>query len=286
MKLPKNPIWPVQASWKFDGEGGNDGGGGETTPHWAGDAEHQKWASEKGFKDSQSVVKAHRELASRHWAGDDKDQQAYVDKKGVKDAPSLVKMYRELEKKTGTMIGLPAEDANDVDFEKFASKVRGRNIGEYKADLPEGLPEGTYDEGLGEAMKQSAFDVGIPPRMFKQIWGTYWKAVGAQIKELDAKAAEIKAEDEKTMHVKWGKDYDEFNALSDRAQEKMGVKELFEKIGIASHPLVKMAFHQMSEHLEEMKPPDVKGGKGKEESEGSEGEWFTDYSDVEDKKVS
>lgn len=280
MKLPKNPIWPTMASWRFEGEGGEPGGG--ETPHWAGDADHQKWAAEKGFKDSASVVKAHRELTSKHWAGDNKELQNYVDTKGYKDAASITSAYRDLEKKLGTMIPAPADDANNVDYEKFASKLRGRNLGAYTADLPKDLPEDTYDENLGNAMKQAAFDIGVPPRMFKQLWDQFWKAQGAQLKMLDDEGAKNKAEDEKTMRLKWGKDYDANLELATRAMEKVGVKGLFEQLGIHTHPLLQVAFHQMSEFLGEMKPPDAKDGKEGEEEMG----WFTEYPSVGKNKAS
>ena len=279
MKLPKNPIWPVMASWKFEGDGGGDGGdggGGGEGSHWAGsDVALQTWASDNGFKDAASVAKAHRDLTSKHWAGDDKDLQAYVDKKGLKDAASMTKVYRDMETKMGTMVGLPADDANDVAYEKFASKLRGRNVGEYGGVAPEGLPDGVFDEGLAGAMSQGAFDIGLPSKMYKQLESIFWKAQGAQIAELDAKAAEIKAADEKTMRAAWpGGDYAANTALADRAMEKTGLKDLFTQLGIATHPAVQVALHQMSQYLEEMKPPDSKGG---DDSGGEEGAWFTDY---------
>jgi len=59
----------------------------------------------------------------------------------------------------------------------------------------------------------------------------------------------------------------------------MGVKELLKQFGIDTHPLVQVAFAQMSGFLEEMKPPDGKGG-----SEGeSKSKWFTDYSEIKKK---
>ena len=279
MKLPKNPLWPIQPSWKFDGDpGGDPGGGGDPAPHWAGDADHQKWAKEEGFNDSASVVKAHRDLTGKHWAGEDKDLQAYVDKKGIKDAGAAMKVYRDMETKMGTMVGLPGEDATDEDWDKFASKLRPRNVAAYADAAPKGIPEDVYDEGMAAVMKQAAYDIGIPPKLFSSLWSRYWLAVGSQVKDLDDKAAEIKADDEKTMRVAWKKDYDANVELANRAMEKTGLKELFTSLGIASHPLVQTAFHHFSESLEEFKPPDGKGGKKTEEG----GEWFAgDYSYLE-----
>jgi len=289
MRLLKNPLWPIMASWRFadgadgtDGADGADGGGGGKVSHWAGDDVALKtWADDKGFKDAASAAKAYKESSSKHWVGDDKDLQAYVDKKGLKDAGSVTKIYQDLEKKMGAMIGLPSEDANDVAYEKFAGKLRGRNVGEYAAALPEGLPEDVFDENLAGAIRQGAFDIGIPPKMYKQMEGLYWKAVGAQVKELDEKASEIKGEDEKTMRVKWGSDYDKNMELSGRAMEKTGVKDILKSVGLDTHPVIRMAFHQMSENLEEMSPPDSKGvSDGSGESEGA---WYTDYPEVKRK---
>jgi hypothetical protein len=208
----------------FDNEGG-EGGGGEGD-HWAGDEDLANFADEKGFKSAADVVKAHKDLTSKHWAGDDKDLTAFADTKGWKDGATALTAYRELEKKMGSMAPIPGADASDEDYEKFAAKLRGRNVGEYADVAPEGLPEDVYDEGLATSMKNAALEAGIPPRMFSKVWGAYWKAVGEQVADLDKKATEVRTEDEKTMRVKWGTDYDSNLALAGRAMEKTGAGNL------------------------------------------------------------
>ena len=262
MKLPKNPLWPVQGWWRFaddsDDDGGDDGGGG----------------GEPVVKDDKKAVV--KPLA--HWVGEDKDLQGYVDKKGYKDAASVVKAYRDWEKKQGAMVTLPGVDAKDEDWAKFADKLRPRNAGEYAIGKLD-LPDGARDDAIEAAMDAYAHEQGWPAKWWKAAKTRLFETYGKQIADLDTEATRIKAEDEKTMRLKWGQDYDGNIAMSDRAMQKMGVKELLKQFGIDTHPLVQVAFAQMSGFLEEMKPPDGKGGSEEE----SKSKWFTDYSEIKKK---
>jgi hypothetical protein len=253
----------------FQGDDDPGGGGG----HWLGDdADLKTFVEEKGYKTPADVVKAHKELTSL---------QDWVGKKGYKDAASVATAYREMEKKQGTMVSIPDGKASDEDYEKFAAKVRPRNAGEYNISPPDGLPEDVYDSAFAERIAAKALARGIPKRMFDGLFQDYLSEIGADITQLDAKAAEVKAEDEKTMRLKWGTEYDANIALADRALEKTNLKELFSQFGIATHPLVQVAFQQMAGYLEEMKPPDGKGGA----PGGEEDQWFTEYEGVGPKKT-
>jgi len=256
MKLLKDPLWPMKAWTVFAIDDDLDAGGG-------------------GGGDDNDTHDTPAAKPSAHWVGEDKDLQGYVDKKGYKDPASVTSAYRELEKKFGGMTTVPDAKATDDDWEKFAGKLRPRNVGEYADVAPEGLPEDIYDENLSTAMKQAAFDIGIPPKMFSRLWGQYWQSVGDQVKGLDNKATEIKTQDEKTMRVKWGNDYDANTKLADRTLEKTGLKDLFKQFGIDSHPLVLSVFHHLSQHMEEMQPPGAKGGEPEDKPQ-----WFTDYKGV------
>jgi hypothetical protein len=219
------------------------------------------------------------EDTGEHWAGEDKDLQSFAETKGFKDGATALTAYRELEKLQGKMVTLPGEDATDDDWDKFTGKLRPRNVGAYADQAPEGLPEGTYDEGIAAVMKQAAHDAGIPPKLFSKLWGKYWETVGGQLADLDTKAAQMRTDDEKTQREAWGTEFDKNLMVAERAMEKTGAKELLMSFGIDTHPVMRNVFHQLGLTLEESQPP-TPGGGDSEEAQA----WFTDYAGVGEKK--
>lgn len=227
-----------------DGDGGDAGGGGE-----------------------------------EHWAGDLSKDTAYDSlTKNYKTQEEQFKGHMEAVRKMGTMSGIPNDKSSDDDWDSFTAKTRPRNVGDYKDVTPEGLPEGVYDEGMAGVMKQAAHDAGIPTRQFTQQWNKYWEVVGAQTKDLDEKAADIRTADEKTVRSSWGVDYEKNTKLAASAFEKTGVAEFLIANGMNTHPGMLVLGHHAAIQLGEM---EAAGGGGKG-SEGKDIPWHGGYPEVKD----
>ena len=94
---------------------------------------------------------------------------------GSVNVDALVKSYTELEKKIGTMVSVPNDNADDATREKFNRAI---GVPENANDYPSNA---LFDD---ESIKQKSHDIGLTKNQVEQIYGLAEKFLSPVINEL------------------------------------------------------------------------------------------------------
>ena len=94
---------------------------------------------------------------------------------GSVNVDALVKSYTELEKKIGTMVSVPNDNADDATREKFNRAIGvPKNANDYPSNA-------LFDD---ESIKQKFHDIGLTKTQVEQIYGLAEKFLSPVINEL------------------------------------------------------------------------------------------------------
>jgi hypothetical protein len=208
---------------------------------------------------------------------EDGDVLEFIEKKGFKSVSDPITAYRELEKKQGSMVTVPGEDASVDDINSYLSRIAPK--GDYESDkisdLVSDMPEGAYDEDIDKTIIDFAKASKLPKHIESAMRKAFFVKQSEIVKDLDSKAENIKKEDEKARREIWKGDYDKNMVLSSKAMEKTKCADLLKKFGLDGHPNIRGAFLMLSKQLEETKT-ETGGSDTSEKGES----WFTDYSET------
>lgn len=150
---------------------------------------------------------------------EDPDLKGYVEKKGWKDPVETVKSYREIEKKQGTSISLPKENATPEEVNAFYSKLgRPETPEAYQLPVPEG-----QDATLAQNMSKIMFDNGVPAKS-AQALATAWNEYQAQqAQAYEAEQEKIAEQQAENLKKEWGAKYETNEVIAKNAVKAFGV---------------------------------------------------------------
>lgn len=192
---------------------------------------------------------------------DDTGKNKVGDLADHKDVAGIVKSYMNGQKLLGTAIQPLADDASDEDKRAYHTKQGCPEKADgYEVKIPD-MPDGMgFDEDLMTAMKQYAFDTGMPKTRFEglamkllegQIAAHTKRVEAAKIEQdkvdEEAKVAQDKVAEEadNKLKGKWGADHDKFVEMARRAYDIHGGKEfvdLMESSGLKDNAIVVETF--------------------------------------------
>jgi hypothetical protein len=133
-----------------------------------------------------------------------------------RDVDNLAKGYINLEKKLGSPTPSPIEPAKSYSVE------------DYLIEIPAGDKQANTESILAP-VKAKAAELGIDPKAFQELMGTYFDgesniSKSAQDKE-DAKASEEQNKAESLLKEEWGESFDEKINLADATWQRFAPKE-------------------------------------------------------------
>lgn len=160
-------------------------------------------------------------VASDVWYSkiEDPDLKSYTEKKNWKDPIEAVKSYREAEKRLGTSISLPKENATPEELNAFYAKIgRPETPEAYQLPVPEG-----QDTAFAQSMAKIMFDTGVPAKS-AQALAMAWNEYQAQQAQLyEAEQAKAEQEQMATLKNEWGAKYETNEVIAKNAVKAFGI---------------------------------------------------------------
>jgi hypothetical protein len=160
-----------------------------------------------------------------------------------KDPGSLAKSYIELEKRLGTAINVPKEDAKPEEWEAFYRKIgKPEKVEEYGVTKPEDMPPGvSWNDELTQNFLTWAHTAGLNKTQVKTIINAWNQQEGAKAhamtKEIGAQIAKLKESsgDQFTGRIELG-----IRGIEKLMPGEDGIKfkELMDSTGLGNHPLI------------------------------------------------
>jgi len=169
---------------------------------------------------------------SSYLDGLSEDNRKMAETKGWDDPNKVIQSYDELEKKLGSSLKLPGEDATDEDWNKLYDRLgRPKAAEDYKfkvsPDLPEDFP---YDGDSAKAFASWAHEAGLNQRQAQSLHDHYVKHQADSMGQ--AKVDNTKREDAafKALTEEWGaegsEDFAKKSSMANAAMRDAGEAKL------------------------------------------------------------
>jgi hypothetical protein len=108
------------------------------------------------------------------------EHKELVENKGWNDTNSVIKSYTELERAMGSRIKIPDENAGEEELSNFYLKLGRPETAEgYEVNVPESVPR---DEDFENTMRNIAFKTGAPKAQFEALVKGYYEFLDAKLK--------------------------------------------------------------------------------------------------------
>lgn len=137
-----------------------------------------------------------------------------------KNLDDLAKSYSELEKKLGSSVNIPGEDASDEEKKAFYSKL----------GVPENAEGYTFGDENSAHLKELAFKHNLTRSQAEGVFGELSEIGKATMKQNAENLKAIGAQTQKELEAEWGKDYQANVQLVKRGIADYGGKSLSEKL--------------------------------------------------------
>ena len=190
-------------------------------------------------------------------------------------AGKLANAYIESQKKMGSSVQVPGDEATEEERAQFLEKV-GRYFGRPKAqddyrfegvEVPAGVNLEVVDGALSDYAKQ-AFALGLSQNQANELqkWmrRTTGQMASALVKRESQRFDSEVREAEKKLRDTWGGDYDKNKELANRAFTQFASPEFVEfckKSGLAHHPGMREIFAKIGAATSEGTMPRGRGGQ-------------------------
>lgn len=177
------------------------------------------------------LTEGQQETTSTKWYSDDNAE--LVERAGWKSADDAIQSWRNIEKTSSGKVKMPTPESSAEEIRAFYQKTGcPENPEGYEVPTVEGA-EHFRDEGTENALKQIAYDYGIPKQAFEAIVKGYYDKLAA-----DSRAG-LEA-GEKVLKEEWKDNYDENLKISQRFCGTCSdeFRELMEKTGLGNNPIV------------------------------------------------
>jgi len=199
------------------------------------------------------------------WYSD--DYKDVVTQRGWKEPNDVLKSYINLDSEFGKRVKIPTEESSDEERSAFYAKIgRPDNPDGYEIkDIPEGV---LRNEEMEAAMRQAAYDTGVPKVAFETIVKKYYDGLAAQVNQ-------SRIEGENALKSEWKDKYDANLEIAKRFASEGG-EEFFNFLatsGIGNNPVVIKAFFNYGTKI--LSDSLIKGEPGKPK----EGEYRPQYTD-------
>ncbi len=188
----------------------------------------------------------------KNWYSDENAE--VVKRTGWNGPDDAIKSYRNMEKMSSGMAKLPTPETSAKEIRAFYQKTGcPENPEGYEITAPEGL-ESLRDEGIESAIKQIAYDQGVPKQAFESIVKGYYEKLNADM-HASREAGELAL---KTEFAKEG-EYDEVVTIANRFFDTCSPEfcELMKASGLANNAIVVKEF--MNKGKQTMSDTLVKG---------------------------
>lgn len=167
----------------------------------------------------------------------------------------LGKSYVELEGKLGKSTVVPDEKATPEEVAAFRKRIGvPEKFDDYKVEKVE-LPKGVgYDDAAIKEIAKIAFDNGIPPKAFNEVFKAYVTKYAADLAEAQKLVKITQEESAKQLQAELKGDYQRIIELKDRAFREVGGPELAALMvgtGLGNHPLIVKMFAKIGEKFAE-----------------------------------
>lgn len=228
-----------------DGGGGGGGGGGEDVLSTA-----RETLKGQGFEDSGKLL---------------------TQFEGKSHADTLVS-YANLEKKMGTMVSIPGDDASEEVKREFHTRMGcPEKATDYKVTRPD-MPKGMdYSEELEKAFREFAHGKGHNQATMKDNFDFYHKMIIGMHNQQTEDGKKAITEGMEALKTKWKDDNEKNHEIVKRGFKKYGTEEfakMMEETEIGSHPaMVDFVFRILQLDKDLMEADYVPGGERTEESD-------------------
>lgn len=185
-----------------------------------------------------------RNILMQHKDGDQK----------IEVPTTLIKSYIDSKRAVSGMVKLPAENATPADIAVFNKKIGVPDSPEgYEFKIPEGSPEGFFQDEQLKAFKGDVHELGIPKAKAEVLFERF---AGRQIQMYKG----ILSDNQKTLQeridglkTEFGSEYSSTIQVADKAVHfaDPAIIEVLEKAGLLGHPAIVKGFAKIGKALGE-----------------------------------
>ena len=225
--------------------GGEGESGGDGEDAGAGDGNlpvMPTWAA--NFPAEITGTEAARNILMKHKDGGDM----------VEVPTNLVKSYVHAQQKIGGMVSIPADGASKEDVAAFNKRLGVPEAADgYQLKVPEGSPEGFFQDEQLTAFRTDAHELGIPKPKAEELFSRF---AGRQVDAYNTYMAGNKQTLQERidgLKADFGTEYDATIQVADKAVHfaDPGMLDVFDKAGLLGHPAIVKGFAKIGKALGE-----------------------------------
>jgi hypothetical protein len=139
----------------------------------------------------------------------------------------VVRSYAELERKLGSAVHVPGEQADEAERARFYERIgRPKRVEDYAIDVPVGLPDSLQPDEAGEGRQrrflEHAHRAGLTRNQAQAAINWYYGELANEHTRNSRARGESFAEAETSLRSEWGGDYDRNVEYGRRAMAQFG----------------------------------------------------------------
>jgi len=147
----------------------------------------------------------------------------------------VVRSYAELERKLGSAVHVPGEQADEAERARFFDRIgRPKSVEDYAIDVPADLPEALRPDETGEGRQrrflEHAHRAGLTRNQAQAAINWYYSELANEHAQTGRARGESFAEAEASLRSEWGRDYDRNVEYGRRAMAQFGDVEAVDRL--------------------------------------------------------